>query len=51
MIIRTTLTDTTDGKAEKNLVNDCNATKIDTEYIIEQCIERIMDMIKEENEK
>lgn len=51
MIVRTTLTGPSDEAAEKAMANHRAFAEPDIEYIIERCIERIAEMIREENEK
>lgn len=51
MIVRTTLTDASGEAVEKSKGNYPVLTETDIEYIIERCIERISEIIREENEK
>ena len=51
MILRTTLIDDIPDKGKEKQGGKEHETAVNTEYIIAECMERIMERIKEENER
>ena len=51
MILRTTLIDETSGSAGKKQAANTPGSAINTEHIIAECMERLMEWLKEQNER
>lgn len=51
MILRTTLNDATGGSTERTQKNSPSGSDTNTEHIIAECIAKVMERLREENER
>ena len=51
MILRTTLVENNTGEGGKKKTANAHQPGVNTEYIIAECMERLMEWIKEEQER
>ena len=51
MILRTTLIGSNDDGSMKKQPDNTSASETNTEYVIAECMERLMEWLREENER